>query len=285
MRKFWISDGFSEKPLNGENLIWLVYPTGLGTVREASLESMKNAFFVETHHEFPMTPINAEFRFLRPAYQNYTAFVDWLFAADRLFLTYQPEATPFLREVSVASLQKTELEGGDWLVCPVVFNCYTPWYRREKLNIRLDPIPTDVSRFSTSRFGSGKFAQAFNQSFSAEIPQAGQLPATLELTFTGAVENPVITVVGMQTGKEYCRCEIQATLTSGDRLEYSSTPNDSYIRLISDGVVTDLSDSIKPSHDPFELIPNTEPTVLRFDGDDDPVGTAEAAIRYFWRTV
>ena len=155
-----------------------------------------------------------------------------------------------------------------------------------KLNIRLDRAPASAARFGTEFFGAAAFTAAFDSGFTVEIPPDGQLPAVLQLTFTGAVTNPRIELRGVGTGTLYCLCAVSVKLNAGDRLEYSASPVDAFIRKVSSGgAVTDLMDRVDPSADPFALIPITEPVRLTFSGDAEPDGSAEASVRYYYRSI
>lgn len=288
-RKIYIQNESGHRiALNGETGITIIDATGFGVDTAEEFSDIGFGFFSATRTgSHPQQSIAGTLIFKGAdtfsMYQNFAAFV---LTAQKLFVVAElVSGGAFLREIRVNFITKGERRLS-YLEVPVSFLTVTPWFKNTKLNIRLDRAPEFVTRFGAAVFGQSTFTAAFDSGFTAEIPPAGHLPAVLRLTFTGVVSNPIIELRGEGTGTLYCLCAVSVKLNAGDRLEYSASPVDAYIRKVSSaGTVIDLMDQLDPSADPFALIPNTEAVRLTLRGDEEPDGTAEAFVRYYYRSI
>lgn len=289
-RKIYIQNDLGSRiALNGENGITIVDSTGFGVDTSEDFADIGHGFFSPVRTDkYPQQSVAGTLMFQGlDTFAMYKSFADFLMRSARLYIVAElvSGAGAYMKEVRINFLTKGERKK-NYLEVPVSFISLTPWFQNVKLNIRLDRAPAVATRFGTSIFGSGLFTAAFDSGFTTEIPVNGQLPAVLELTFAGSVSNPRIELRGQETGKLLCRCAVSATLSAGDRLEYSANPVNAYIRKVSaGGTVTDLMDRVDPSSDPFALIPISEPSLLTFSGDAEPDGSAEASIRYYYRSI
>ena len=287
--KLYLTDENNNKiDLLGETGIWLTDVTGMGAEAEEGYADLSYGFFELTNdRNHPQQSINGTLIFTgENANAAWEDFAGRVLRADELYIAAAPvsDSREYLRRIRVRYMQKDDRKR-NYLSVPVSFTCLTPWYERQKLEIGMAPVPTDAARFDEARFDEDVFTASFDKSFTAEIPAAGHLPAALDFSFSGAVENPVLTLRGADTGRLYARCAIAVTLSAGDRLEYSSEPTGCYVRKVTNGTAVDLSGLVSPDADPFALIPVTEGCVLTFDGDEDPDGEATAAVRYYYRSI
>lgn len=261
MRKFWLSDGSTEKALNGENLIWFVYPTGLGAQRGAELANVGNGFFSENGVDFPKQTINGEIRCLKPAYSTYKTFVDWLLNAEELYLLYQPESVQYKRSVSVASLQKTELEGGDWLVCPIVLDCLTPWFTEENLT-----------------FSSG------SDGVTARVQAGGQIGATVEIKSSSYVDNPSIRM-DEWTGSHVMISPFAVASCSAENVAFEYSNHYGNARFIGDTVDNLDQSSLLPYTDMSNPVFGRLKHGKSFQISISPAGEYSGKVRKWWLTV
>lgn len=219
-------------------------------------------------------------------YAQYREFARFVATAGTgLLLVYEPYAgAVFYRRVRLRALTKGERNRVGWLEIPMEVNALTPWFLPYDVRFELSSLEGAL-RYDVGRFDSGGvFTNTQAGEFGAAVQPEGTEPGSLQLRFTGAVSAPVLTLTGLQTGAVYGRCALEYTLVSGDVLEYSSRPADSFCRLIRGGQTVPMDDWMDPASDPWLRVPTTEPCDLRLSGQGIS-GTAAVTVNYYYSTV
>lgn len=282
MRQFFIRDGAGKQyGLNGEALVWLLNPTGLGVSFANKYSDIKQGFFAPLNaDEWQTQSIVCDFGIIEPAYQTFRSFIDWMVTAEELVIVYQPFGSEkFYRKVKLDYLEKTELFNGIWLRCPASFTCLTPWYKPTTLTVEIADESAGAMEYTFTYDNDLVYSSDYNGAYGVELTPSGHLPAAITLEYTGAITNPVIVLEGKSSGKEYGRCAVNKAASSS--LSFSSLYADSYCMVDGD----DASDYISPAYDPFFHLPLTEPCVLKILSSASFSGTAEASIYYYYRSV
>lgn len=289
-RKFYLLNAAGDRfGLNGERGVYLTEPEGLGYVLSPAFADLKNGFFRETETDAePQQTVAGTLVFVNPnAYSNYRTFVDWANSAGDLRLVYLPfGSTEFYRQVSVNYIQKGELTKTRWLEAPVALFGLSPWYRPEATVLDMAAGATGNRKRYTYRYTPElRYGTAAAAQLSGTVNPAGHVPASLTFEFFGAIVNPVLSLIGVNTGTVYGRAAVTASLLATDTLEYSSMYRNSYIQVRhADGSTTDLLDSVDLSGDPFFRAPVTEPATFAMSSDASFTGQGELQIYYYFRS-
>lgn len=134
LRKFWLENETGDAiPLNGEQGIWLVDPTGLGMASNSSFTDFGHGFFRSVDkNKDPQQTVAGDLYFIdhRNPYVEYKRFADWVVQAETLYLVYQPASIQYRRKVLLSSITKEELLTQELLKCPVAFYGLTPWFTK-----------------------------------------------------------------------------------------------------------------------------------------------------------
>lgn len=275
--------------LNGASGVYATALAGFGYSQSASYADLTRGFFLPTSgEEEPQGALSLTVVLTRTPYRNYQAFVDWIASAGTLTICYAPtETQEYWRDVTVSAVQKSELNQVGWLEIPMSFLALTPWYRPSPTQITMDGAGEDDSKrynyiYDLSlRYGSNNIG-----SLSTDLVGSGHIPGALDLTYFGAITNPILRLTGNVSGKTHGICSIAATLSSSDRLEYSSRYGTTYVRKIAaDGAVTDLLDSIDLTTTPFFRIPVDEICTLSLESGVEFSGSAALTTYYYYRSV
>lgn len=290
MRKFFIMNKFgARKPLNNEEGIFFSKPAGLGQNLTPTFANMRQGFFRPISGDAePQNSITGDLVFTSPdAYEDYRDFINWCAGAKELYLVYRPFGTAeFFRTVQINYMTKTELGSAKWLTVPVSFACLTPWYRAAPSYMTMSEETGEITRYSFSYTPSLRYSSSNQGSMAVDIGAEGHIPAALEVTYTGAIINPVLTLKCSSTSTIVGACKLNTTLTAGERLEVSTKYGDSFVRKISStGVVTDLLQCLDLSTDPFPRVPIDEDCTLYLSADDTIRGSATVQVYYYYRSV
>lgn len=187
-RKFYLIRGESgaQRPLNGENAVWLTDPAGLGTAAEPVIANLGGGFHCITDdRKKPQQQFTFTLNFTgADPYGDYKALIDWIAATSVLQLGYKPADKLYTRRIVIKAITKTELTKTRWLACTVSAVALEPWTRSTSLS------------FANSSSGT-------NFSWSAPITPAGQLPMHYELTFKAAAARKIngVYLSGMVDGE------------------------------------------------------------------------------------
>lgn len=290
IRKLWFQNAAGERwGLNGQQGIYASELAGLGLSLSPEFADLSRGFFLPVQEENePQTAVSFTLTFAREPYKTYKRLVDWLAAAGKVTLIYQPTGEKeYCREVIVTGMQKGELNAVGWLQVPCSILCLTPWYLPLPTSLQLETdADENVKRYTYTYTPQLRYGSDAHASLAAPVAGSGHIPGALELTYTGAVTNPRFRLVGNNSGKLCGTCSVQVTLGEADSLVFSTRYEESFVKKISaSGAETDLLDVLDLSSDPFFHIPVTEACTLYMESDAEISGSAQLQVFYYFRSV
>lgn len=290
MRRFFFRNSGGEAyPLNGERGVYLTDPQGLGVTLSPVFADLQYGFFEPVADAAePQGTVTGNLVFVGPnPYLTYRQLMQWL--GSEITLGYTPSpGTTYYRDLSVNYVQKGELTQVRWLECPCSFFVTGPWYVGDISALKIGSgetlgTPKRYDYVYAPDLGYGSDAI---YSLSGIIYNRGQMPGVLDLTYTGAIVNPRIRLVGTVSGRVYGICSAEASLVDTDTLHYT---NDfraaALLRQTASGDVEDLLDALDLSTDPFARLPTSEPVQLELLSDTALTGQANILVYSYWRTV
>lgn len=263
--------------------------SGMGLTLSPEFADLGRGFFIVTSDENePQAAAAYTLTFTRNPYSEYQTFINWVSAAGALTLIYDPTGTQeYCRSVSIASMQKGELNQMGWLEIPCSFLCKTPWYLPVPSSMALEVEDTTTTKrypyqyTEALKYGSGSYP-----ALAGTVPSAGHLPAALEIAYYGQISNPAIRLTGKLSGKTYGVCSLAVSLAESDTLKFSTRYEDSYVKKVdANGEETDLLDVLDLSTTPFFRIPVEEPCEISIESDGSIAGRAELQVYYYFRSV
>lgn len=291
MRKFYLENETGVRwDLNGKTGVRLSNPAGLGVKLNNQYADLENGFFKNIGSKAePQGSVVADVVFTKKAYETYRSFLSWISEARELILIYSPyEPLEFYRRVELQYLTKGELGAAKWLTTPISLSCLTPWYLPTALRISLTKQTETAMRYPFTYNAALRYGTSSIGSYAADIEPDGHLPASLRFVYKGVAKNPMITLTGASSGKNYGKCILNTEIKAEDTIELFSSPRDGYIRKIAaDGTETDLIDSnvVDITEDPFLRIPLEESCHLQLTADEALSGSAEVQVYYYYRSV
>ena len=289
-RKFYLENAAGERmDLNGEARIYLVDPTGLGITVARSYADLGNGFFTPiTSQSMPQQQPGGTLVFTgSQPYADYRRFINWTMSSQDLVLVYLSYGSvEYYRKIDVNYMSKGELTRVGWLEVPVSFATRTPWYRAKPTKLTITNTKNKEHRYPYRYTSDLIYGGSSGSTFSAAINSGGHVPAALELQYSGSILNPRITLRGEISGDIYGICQINASISTRETLEFSTLVQNSYVRKRSaSGEITDLLHTVDLSYEPFFKIPITEPSVLEMEADTSLSGVATLQVYYYFGSV
>lgn len=290
MRKFYLEDEIGNRQsLNGAgSAVFLSAPTGLGVSMESSFVALQSGFFLDTgNNAEAQANIVCDFVFIKNAYADYRAFINWITAAQELYFVYCPYGDEeFYRRVKLQYVTKTELTAGKWLTAPVSFLALTPWYKAAPGTLELSREADSVIRYAFAYTTDLSYCSGRAGSMTAEITPEGHLPAAYDLTIRGPLRNPMLTLLDGTTEKPLGKCVISDTISASETLSISTRYGDCYVRKTNaEGVTTDLLDKLDLAFDPFPHIPQQRNCYVTLSAEETIEETAQIKVYYYYRSV
>lgn len=273
--------------------VYLVNVEGLGISTSRSFGSIGGGFFLLTADEVPTNPITGDLLYQVGAFENYQQLLAFISQAKTLYFCYTPLDTEYRCRVRLNYINKEHRDGAGWMRAAVSFYPLTPWYQPEAAEVAIDTGGPDSKAYLEH---SGEYYYTYNDALvygpevsgdlTKRIYPAGHEPSGLLIRYTGAIENPVISLVGT-SGRVYGECHINETFAAGETIELCTAPDNSYVHKISAGVVTDLmaASKVDLAFEPYPRAPVDEACVLTIDGDNPVSGAAELTVYRYYRSV
>lgn len=289
IRKLYLQNAAGARiDLNGAEGVYATDLTGFGSQASNSYGDLGRGFYLDVDPVRAQTTLGFTLKFTRKAtaYAQYLQLTQWIAAAGGgLLLLYEPPGTAlYYRRVELARLTKKEKTRVGWLEIPVELKPLTPWYLPSSVAAAAGEIPEDAMRYDLGRYGRGRYLASHVPAFAAQIEPMGDEPAAFTVTYAGAASDLVLSLVGLSTGAVYGRCEIDYEFLTGDVLEYSSAPRDSYCRVRRGGTVIDLEGRLDLTGEPYILMPVSEGCLLQLSASEMH-GSAEIRASYYFSTV
>ena len=289
MRLFYFENEKGNRmPLNNENGIFLYSPDGLGVSYSNNYNSTGLGFFIRVKDGLSQNEIT--FTLVYPPgddspYERYRSLMDWIFSSEKIYFVYCPYGgTEYYRNVEISSIGKSELDMYGALQSEVSVLPLTPWYIPSPIVIDFNHEEEGTMRYDFYYdddliYGEGKTNYVVN------VVNTGHMPAAIHFSFSGEVNNPVLTLRGSDSRKEYGVCTISESFRTGDTLEFSTAEQDSYVKKIDkDGTVTDLLDKIDITTNPFFRVPLNEPCEVSISAESI-YGDATMTLYIYYRGV
>ena len=277
--------------LNGDSGIFLHEPTGLGMKDEIKTADLGYGFFHDLKNKFyPAESVAGDLLFINSnPYELYREFVTFVVNSEELILSYKPYGTDeFFCRGRVEYLTKEELENTGVLKVPISFIPFTPWYLPKELSLSMRELTGGEMAFTYKDSIAEKafiydenlvYSSPLVGSYSIQLSAIGHLDASIVLSYPGLIENPKLTLVGVNTEKEYGKCEVTG-ISNG--FEFSSLYTDSHIY---DANGNSLLNGVSPGYSPFFHLPLTEPSILTMTAANELTEKAKISVYYFYRSV
>lgn len=290
IRKLYFQNSANQRfGLNGENGVYATALSGFGFSLSSAFAGLGGGFYPKVKDSDDLQGALAFSVVLtRNPYLKHQEFVDWLNSAGTLTIVYNPTGDQeYCRDVTVRFVEKGELNKVGWLELLCSFSCITPWYLPVPAQLQISGSAADAGkRYDYTYAEQLRYGPDSDAYMSAALAGTGHVPGALQVVLRGAITNPKLKLVGNRTGKVIGICSLPVTLSSTDRLEYSSQYEDSYVRKVSaDGTVTDMLDVSDLSLTPFFRVPVSEPSTLSVEADEEFSGAAELKVYYYFRSV
>ena len=203
--------------------------SGLGFSQEITYLKYGH-FYNRVDQTEPLSEIQGTLTFLK-GYRGYAEFTEFLrLGEEGLKLVYEAEDSAFCF-VDVKSLSKTELLAGA-LTCLIIFQKLSPWLKSQVFTI-------EVNEEASGKVYPFIYPYRYSASYEGKIriTNRGVRKAPLFIEMIGAVQNPEVLL--RKDDEVVSILRIYYTSESGE-IHVSAVPNDQYIRLLDNSVVTSL---------------------------------------------
>lgn len=286
-REFKIqNDAGQSYSLNGDSGIFFHEPTGLGMKDDLKTADLFYGFYHDLQNKsMPSDPITGDLLFINESpYALYRSFANFVVNSKRLILSYKPYGTEeYFCRGRFEYIQKEELEETGILRVPISFVPFTPWYLPRELSMSMRELTGGEMKYSydydTKTTYDLVYASPLVGSYSVQLTPSGHINAAMVFDYPGQIENPSLTLVGVNSGNEIGRCDVSG-ISNG--LFFSSLYSDSYVK---DSQGNSLLNGVTPGHDPFFRLPLDEPCVLTLTADSLLSESAKVKVYYFFRSV
>lgn len=289
--------------------IYMVNVEGLGAVGKNTFAPLGDGFFLLTDDQRSQEPITGDLIYQPGAYANYQTLVNWIMKAKILYFCYTPIEDEFRRVVELRYINKDRRDSGGWMRASISFDPLTPWYQDSRAELDITVWTGNIKEYAY--VGSGSESDEDNYAYtyglddptaddpdelhyagesasdmSAIIVPAGHEPAALLIRYRGEIANPIIRLVGEETGTIYGVCDVEVTLEDGEAIELCTQRENSYIKKIGvDGAETSLLDDVDLSFNPYFRAPVTEAAILSIESNATITGAAELTVFNYYRSV
>ena len=243
MRKFMLENEYGVQiPLQYSN-IFLYDPSGLGTNDGDDYDEV-NGFFIKTSTKTSQTPIQGIFVFDRiNAYQNYRAFTDWVYNGGKLKLGYTTNTEWYYIDISIKSLEKSELNNVGTLEIPFTFLPLSPWYKQTQTSLYFNVEGnTSEKRYNYSYPYSYSDTAVQNM---VEFNVGGHYDGDVILKINGYLSSPILTVTNNDTQEIIGKLDLTGTtIEIGQQLVFSTKPTEAGVFMVENGEQTNLINQI-----------------------------------------
>ena len=289
--------------------IFMVDVEGLGAVGDPAFAPLGDGFFLLTDDERSRESITGDLIYQEGAYGNYQNLVNWLMAAGTLIFCYTPLEDEFRRVVKLRYINKDRRNSGGIMRAAISFDPLTPWYQATNAELEISVTEANVKEYAYDDEGDPDDEDSYGYVYGIDDPTAddpdelvyggeaaadmsaviypiGHEPAAFLLRYTGAIENPIIRLVGQDTGEVYGICDVAVTLAAGESIELCTQRENSYIKKIAaNGTESSLLNDVNLSFDPYFRAPVTEPAVISIESNAPITGAASLTVYNYYRSV
>ena len=245
----------------------LTEPAGLGYSYNTEYQQLGDTF-ISNLRTIQQGQISGTLNFLN--YDNYTSFVNFIEGSESLKLGYKipysdGSTKEYFKDVSIQSLEKSQLQTNGILSEAVVFDCLSLWYEENTIIYTIEQLTNEIrwnfrwdSRFTDY---DSRNLQYINQ---------GHVEAPIYVEIDGQVVNPKIELY--VEGELYQTVEINTTIAQYEKLLYDSRENQFFIgKQNTDGTTTSLFslDYINFENDNVIRLPKNRSCEIRLIADNE----------------
>lgn len=263
IRQFSLLNEYNQEfALNDVRTGFLDSPEGLGWEAEYSYTRFGTAF-ISNEITSKQAVISGNLVFATSApYTAQQGFIRFIRNAKKLVLKRTTTAGEYLKDVDLVRYSVSEISEGGVLECPVTFMGKSLWYQPSVLTLS---VGTETEEMVETIWPI-EFTAVFRalRSGQVEIYNDGSNDAAVEISFYGAIANPV--AVLSQDDEELARLEIPYTINAGDYIYYSSRDTNLYCYAESNGTETNLMPELSILNQNFFKVPVGNST-LQFSAD------------------
>lgn len=221
--------------------------SGYGFGMEQNFLPQGEAFYAMTKNETEQSVISGRLSFIdrETAYADYRTFTQWLSATEKLTMAYKPYGDEeYLKDVTVESLSKGELDIGGYLGCDITFRGLTPWYSLENMSFPLSGGDSSQSNMKRYTYRYSYLYGVSRRKGTVEFSLDGDYDGGLLIKVVGPAQAPVLSI--RVNGEIKGRLAFTGlTLTQGQTLIYSTVPNNIGVWIQEDGELTDIIDLVE----------------------------------------
>ena len=200
----------------------LISPDGLGFKAKEEV-ARSGEFYIQTNEYMEQGKITGTIAF--KTYEAYTEFANFI-RYTPLRLAYAPRDEWFYRDITVASLGKTEIENeGTRLPAPIEFSCYAGWYR--SVYEQAQPakyIDSDKPKTYDAETGGYTYDYTYSGYISGGVTiNANSDGVPLKITFFGRCVNPEYIVYNR--GRKVASGRFNLVVGEGEKLVIDANPS------------------------------------------------------------
>ena len=263
------------------NYCLLTDPSGLGYSYNTEYEQLGNTFITNLRR-IEKGQINGIVNFLK--YDNYKNFVDFIESSEELKFVYklpfENGEKEYLKDVSIQSLTKTQIQTNGVISESITFDCLSLWYEE---TITVYSMTSQEDEIKWNFKWDSKFAN-YNVRRLNYINK-GHTEAPIIVEMKGTLINPKIQLY--VEGQLYQEIEFNVEIDEYEKLLYGTKENDFYLKKENtDGTYEDLFDLdvIDPEVDNVIRLPQNKSCELRLTADND-VLHAQVTIFTYYKAV
>lgn len=250
MRKIFIEDEFgAHLALDGSSGIFIKDTKGFGIEDGEAVKNLETGFFLGTGNMEEQAQISGTLVLLRDSfggpYEKFRALVDFIYHTGSIKIAYCPYGEEvYLRDVTLAKLEKAEIEANGVLESKIVFAANTPWHLPYPLSLVVHASREGEYKRYNYRYDTRYGASATPDS--VDFTASGHYPAELELRAAGPLSQPVLTLADAHTGELLGRVDLsEISIEEGETLFYSSRAGAPGVWRMQNGKKEDLAPGLK----------------------------------------
>lgn len=264
-----------------ENYCLLTSPSGFGYGYSTKYEQVGNTF-VENLKTLQQGSITGTINCLY--YDNFKKLVDFIEKSKQLMIQYvipyKSGTREYLRDVSIKSLSKTEIQTNGVISETITFDCLSLWYSK---NIAQYTIVAQEDEIRWNFKWDSRFT-SYN-SRSLYIKNDGHIEAPIELSINGEVVDPKIELY--VEGQLVQEVPFNIRIEQYEKFLYCSKDNDFYVKKQNvDATKVSLFnlDVIDFDNNNVVKIPPDKSCEIRLTADDD-ISNAEITVYIYYKAI
>lgn len=215
-------------------------------------------------------------------YNEYRDLLAFITSAKALYLGYSVTEGEWLYLKGVMqNVAKTELTLNGLLRCSFRFVGVSPWRRENPVEVTISTENESLNYDKVYDYTYGDESASGAYSYTA----SGHFPAAIELSVSGAIDSPSITLK-RANGETIGSMNVSATIQSGEKLIVSTVPAEAGVwKESTNGTRISLIASINMNDNNFFEWPTGELCTLTLTANGSFTSSAELKIYEYYRSV